>query len=87
MAYLLAKVALFALICATTLAVTPSSDAYSNIETMTCCPEGFNEAGIYCVKCAEPKHWNPNTQQCQTCEPGHAWDNNTHTCSCCDLPR
>jgi len=64
MAYLVVKAAVLALVVVSALSVVPRSDAYSNIEVQTCCPEGFNEAGVYCVKCTAPKFWNPTTMRC-----------------------
>lgn len=62
----------------------PQNDGLGNYQQQSCCPQGYNVAnGIYCVKCAAPKYWNPIVQRCVTCEPGHTWDNVTHECSCC----
>ena len=70
------------------LSQVPQSDSLSKFQGQTYCPAGYNlAAGIYCVKCNEPKHWDPINQRCATCIPGHAWDNVNHECSCCNLPR
>ncbi len=82
------KFALLALICATVLTQVPQNDGLGNYQQQSCCPQGYNSAnGVYCVKCASPKYWNPILQRCVTCDAGHAWDNVTHECSCCEAPR
>lgn len=62
-------------------------DNLGTYQSQSCCPPGFNVAGEYCVRCAEPSHWNPYTQKCVTCAPNEPWNNLTHTCDCCPPPR
>lgn len=87
MAYLIVKVALIALAFASAFSQGLPNDGYGNYTGQTCCPEGYNVAGIYCVKCNAPKHWDAASQRCVSCQAGHAWDAALHQCSCCDLPR
>lgn len=88
MTYSLFKPVLITVLLAFVCSQLPQNDGFSKFQQQSCCPAGYNSAaGIYCVKCNAPKHWDPVNQRCVTCEPGHAWDNVTHECSCCNLPR
>ncbi len=49
------------------LSQVPTNDTYTRYEQQKCCPLGYNSVGIYCVKCNEPKYWNPLTQKCVSC--------------------
>ncbi len=87
MAYLTTKATLLVILIVGVFSQIPSSDTFSKYQQQSCCPTGYNSAGVFCVKCNEPKHWDAVSQKCVTCEPGHSWDNVTQTCSCCELPR
>lgn len=63
------------------------TDDCGNYQWQEPCPEGWNIAGEYCVKCDEPSHWNPVLQKCFTCDPNEPWNNETHQCECCPEPR
>jgi hypothetical protein len=83
MAYLIVKVALAALLFSAVLSQVLPNDGLGKYQQQSCCPQGYNVAGAYCVKCNAPKHWDAVSQRCVACEPGHTWDNNTHECTCC----
>ena len=87
MAYLIVKVALVALLFSAVLTQVIPNDGLGKYQQTSCCPQGYNVAGSYCVKCNAPKYWDAVNQRCATCEPGHTWDNVTHECTCCELPR
>ena len=53
------KLALIAILTTLVLSQVPQSDTLSQFSAQTCCPAGYNvAAGIYCVKCNQPKHWD-----------------------------
>jgi len=74
MAYLIPKLLLVAIVLSVVYAQTPANDQYGKYQDQSCCPAGYFEAGQYCVKCNEPKHWNPVAQKCVVCEPGFIWN-------------
>ncbi len=67
MSSLLLKAAILALVFAFAISQTPSNDSSANYLSQQCCPKGYNSAGVYCVKCNEPKHWDALNQRCVTC--------------------
>ncbi len=83
MAYLTVKVALVALLFTAALSQFIPNDGLGQYQQSSCCPQGYNIAGSYCVKCNTPKHWDAINQRCVTCDAGHVWDANSHECTCC----
>lgn len=51
MAYLIPKLLLIAIVLSCVSTQAPANDQYSNYQNQNCCPNGYFEAGQYCVKC------------------------------------
>ena len=95
MAYLVAKLALFAvfvmLVSAQGAKTFPSPDpSWDDYKVKSCCQQGFIEVNNYCAQCNAPNVFDAVERRCRPCPFDHVYNNVTKTCDCkvpCELPR
>lgn len=59
---------IFTFAFAQTGAKTSNPDAsWSDYSVKACCPQGYNEVGNFCVKCAAPLFFDPIDNKCRPC--------------------
>jgi len=95
MAYLIEKVAIFAVLVlvasAQGLKTVPTPDpSWDDYKVKSCCNPGFVEVANYCVQCTAPNVFDSIDNRCRPCPADHVYNAGTKQCDCrvpCELPR